>query len=120
MAHTHWWGMRRTEISLRHKPVDEGMSGVLGCVNVIYEFLVLVREASRDLDVRKPFLLCVSIAIFVVEMFRTGIILFLRTRVGRERGIIKGLLGMCMAELCGCRSERELRAHGTVRPLCLG
>jgi hypothetical protein len=101
------------------------MSGVLPCVDAIRESLFLVREAFRDFDVGEPLLRNVWIAIVVVTVFREGFLLILPTHVGHERGIIKGLLGMCIAKLCGCRSGRGLRAQGTrqradVRLLCVG
>jgi len=93
--------------------VDEGMSGFLRYIIALDEILSVVRELWRDIDVGGPFLLAVGIAIVVVTMVREVVLLILPTRFGDERGIIEGLLGMCMAKLCGCRSGRGLRAQGT-------
>jgi hypothetical protein len=99
------------------------MSGVLRCVDAILLSLFLALEACRDFDVGGPRLRDVWIAIFVVTVLR-AVLLILPTRVGHEQGIIEGLLGKCMAKLCGCRSGRGLRAQATrqravVRLLCL-
>lgn len=108
--------MRQPSPRPRVEPVDEGMSGLLRCIDALRKILSVLWDVLRYIDVGEPFLPVVGIAVVVVRMVREVILLILPTRFGDEQGIIEGLLGMCMAKLCGCRSGRGLRAHGpTVR-----
>jgi hypothetical protein len=124
--HPRWVGVRSATPPLRLEPVSEKSPGGMSPVVIVVNLWGIVAAGCTFYDKGEEVLIAMCIVTLAVAVFVPRNLLFWKKkRSGDLRGIVEGLLGVCMVKWYGCRFGRGPGAKGTrrkavLRALCLG